>query len=945
MGKTRLAQEFYRRIRAEYDSQQYWPDASIFHGDNLRVAPEIGDAEVIRHYESFGIEERSMPFLWWGFRLHDPRERNAALSDLASLRSTLVPHLAAAFYARRISAARQAVAEAGKEIRTAIGTSIGKKLITEAVKQIPGIGLTATVFDLLMEFSDQGKNAWTGIRAGLQKDSSIKKRNIASEGDTLTNDLLTQTINEISELLAPADRLTPLPVVIFFDDAQFSRTGQGESALRLVNTLWEKAHLADWPLMIVITHWSTEWGIDSDNNTANSCAKVFKDSAKSAHHGAIITLGKEPELDKIVPAALPQLDAADVNFLLGKADGNPQVLVELLHLIKVSPAWLKNNRTELAASARKWIRSNPTELSRLILKRLKGSETPEEVRQVVALSSLQGQQSLNTLTQKVATHFGVDGFEQGLKLAMHPHGLLVQKDRDLAAFAQRAYREASFELLSSHIGDLDEITAAVAEIASSFRHDPAYWDGLSTLEKKSLLSVIAENGEKGRSGPMRHHAGQALLDLIDILWNQQSASDIGAAAELAIRFENGLGEQWSAGDFRSSHVDLARKAIQAWHGSAHIGKIVRHQLDASRKNLDLNVALDDFIDAIDVMRNMSFHLDACNKVVEADEVHQKCLELSRARADARKDADSSRFFLTQLNDHGKLALLSDRYQAAEALFSEGLTIAGQLFEQFGSHKAKRDLSVSLDLVGQASARLNKPEIAASHMASGLKLSRELHQELDTAKSRRELLISLNNNAQIKCDQEKNADATALWLEAGELAFRAFFDEVSIQSTADLRDVIGIFGAALHRNGQCEQAIECFSNVVRWSRLAVDRFGTLKEKEYLADALVTYANGLEATSSFDLADAALVECESVLERLCRQGANALTWFNLAMIRRRIAQSLMRRQEWQASIDRLEQAKKMLSTLPEDARIAGLRRELDCVEGLLQRCTYLVAALED
>ena len=48
MGKTRLVQEFYRRLISEHDPERYWPDAALFHGNNLRVAPERRDDPAVR---------------------------------------------------------------------------------------------------------------------------------------------------------------------------------------------------------------------------------------------------------------------------------------------------------------------------------------------------------------------------------------------------------------------------------------------------------------------------------------------------------------------------------------------------------------------------------------------------------------------------------------------------------------------------------------------------------------------------------------------------------------------------------------------------------------------------------------------------------------------------------------------------------------------------------
>lgn len=78
MGKTRLVQELYRILTTRYDPDDYWPNASLFRGDNLRAAPEPNDP----HFARFKLGERRLPFLWWGLRLTDPEGRNAAPRSL-----------------------------------------------------------------------------------------------------------------------------------------------------------------------------------------------------------------------------------------------------------------------------------------------------------------------------------------------------------------------------------------------------------------------------------------------------------------------------------------------------------------------------------------------------------------------------------------------------------------------------------------------------------------------------------------------------------------------------------------------------------------------------------------------------------------------------------------------------------------------------------------------
>lgn len=86
----------------------------MFRGNNLRVAPDLReDPAVTAHFAQFKVGERPMPFLWRGFRLADPTDRNAAPIDLSSHRRFLEPHLTPLFFAREDAAVRRELRNTG----------------------------------------------------------------------------------------------------------------------------------------------------------------------------------------------------------------------------------------------------------------------------------------------------------------------------------------------------------------------------------------------------------------------------------------------------------------------------------------------------------------------------------------------------------------------------------------------------------------------------------------------------------------------------------------------------------------------------------------------------------------------------------------------------------------------------------------------------------------
>src|SRR5882672_12050700 len=60
MGKTRLAQEFFKRIAANLDSGRYWPQELGQNDRNLDINPRLNSC-------GDGVPS----FLWWGLRFSD----------------------------------------------------------------------------------------------------------------------------------------------------------------------------------------------------------------------------------------------------------------------------------------------------------------------------------------------------------------------------------------------------------------------------------------------------------------------------------------------------------------------------------------------------------------------------------------------------------------------------------------------------------------------------------------------------------------------------------------------------------------------------------------------------------------------------------------------------------------------------------------------------------
>lgn len=757
MGKTRLVQELYRVLATRHDPLNYWPDASLFAGNNLRVAPDLADATVRSHFEGFKLADRPMPFLWWGFRLSDPDVRNAARSDMAAHRATLDLHLAPVRYARQLGAARERVKQAGVDA----ASELGKNLLKAAVSAIPGVASASTVIELLVDYAGKGKDAAEAARDEMNLRAGHRQMNLLQSEAARSDDIHERTLDDLSAVLAPAKDAAALPVIVYCDDAQFAREGGDEGALRFLTALWQRAHLADWPLLLVLTHWGVEWHRVSGDDRA-SCATELRGDAGSAQFGLTIDLPKEPALAGLVTAGLPGLPADDAMLLLGKADGNPQVLIELVDLVRRSPAWRKAGSGELTPHARREIERRATRLAELILDRLESDATPEAVRQAVALSSVQGMEFLCTLTDAAARAFELGGAAQGLKDAEHPHRLVVGVEEGVAGFVQRAYREAAASLVGTHVGDPKEVERALLDAAMALVDNADRFSGLTPNEQQAAWGVMVGLAEEHADGKVRRFAGQGLLRLVAAALQHERGADYARAAELALRFEAGLGKRWRVGDFELSDILWAVDGIVAWLGASRVGPLLNAVVARAAeqvKELGTPAARRTLLSALHRAGAVAL---ARGDPSEAERLSRSGLETARALAEgAETDDDAKRDLAASLDQVGDVIQGLGRWLEAEDLFRESLGLRIELATPLVTSEARRDMSLSLDRLGDVARRRGDLHQAGEYYREGLEIRRDLATlatPYGLTQARRGISLSLNRVGQVAQVQGNWSDA-------------------------------------------------------------------------------------------------------------------------------------------------------------------------------------------
>lgn len=799
MGKTRLVQELYRHLATACDPDDYWPDASLFKGNNLRVAPDFADAATRAHFASFTTAERPMPFLWWGLRLNDPEDRNAVRTDMAGHRRTLDPHLERALFAREHTAKRATVKHTAKDTAKDAALKIAEALL----ESVPGIGLGKNLIEV-------GVGVFKTARSHVEArrlEGEFACADISALEEKRSDDIYERTVDDLEAVLAPAPGSTRVPAVVFCDDAQFARDGGDEGALRFLEKLWKRAEEGQWPLLVVATHWEVDWQQDRLAD-GKSFAKLFQHAASDLETSTIVHFPKQSNLGAMIEQGLPGLPREDVELLLRKVDGNPQVLIELVGLIQRSPGW-RPRQGALSAAGRKSIEKHSCNLTKLITDRLLSDATPPGVRLAVALSSLQGMQFLSALTEAAAEAMELGSTRSGLSAASDPMRLIVGLDAGVASFVQRAYRDAAESLVENELGDRETVVAAVLDAAIALVDGRDDLEESSTLPadmQRALLGVVAALGGDSTKPSIRLRAGHALLELIDL------AGEKADRASHAREFEAGLGAKWAPTDFTIAQLRQVRQALGKWYGfgrtvelselivdkarglfdaqsltaqSSPLESALRSAADAHECRGAYKASFEKHLELIDIARKRlatcttTSNLDALCKVLDAvANIASSAVQSASLELELRREVVSIR--RTQRAGAAAPHNITALVEALEALFYSGrleddIDALREVVElrratavEAGTEIDWRAASEALEALGDALDKLQRPLEAKSAYDQALEMSRKILRDWPTAQNGDELANQLDWVGQMFGHAGEFISQRAAWLEAVEV---------------------------------------------------------------------------------------------------------------------------------------------------------------------------------
>ena len=766
LGKTRLAQEFYRWMSREEDPptesapEGYWPDAFGTEKSADAVNPAFPD-----HPEG---SAPPIPWLWWGLRWPDPGDTHQTSTGCALIDYWvyLRPHF------RPIEIAREL-----HEVRK------------DAVIKMAGVA--ASIIESLSGLGGilAARDAYTTITEDRAKERQLLKEREASAAHHAAadlRDLETKVLDTFQLILDPAKskaKRPNVPAVLFLDDAQWA----DPDTLRFVSKLLVAARKGHWPLLVIATHWEFEWrkNVSDDISSVENPTQLadlpgLLDPA--AEWAEVHVVDVVDDLGPLVQAALPGITSAQSRLILEKAGGNPRLLEEiLLHLLR-HPALFEGRELSrpLTPKAEQEIREKSFDYHELVDERFCALET--SVQRALGWSSAQGMRFLTKITEAIARRIDPEIDRKRLDCALEsaetPHCLIELYGEpgsfNLGEFRQRAFQEVASKNLRLDESELAAVEAVLREFLGAWLRNPA--DPAMTLDpaerRDALLmsrGVFSSGDPASRSLWAIATARLVELHASEYLWNQ--------AHQLAREFADAAPEGWPVEEVpfwtQFDVIELLIK-MKDLHRAKRLAAPLAKQtedLNPSRERGD-NRRLSMAPTLLgDVERALGRRESALSSYVRGLKIRERIV------SEFGESPESLRDLSVSLEKVADVENALGRRDSALSSYVRGLKIRERIVSEFGeSPESLRDLTASLHRVADVENALGRRESALSSYVRGLKISERIVSEFgESPEALRDLSISLNKVADVENALGRRESALSFYVRGLEISERLVFE--------------------------------------------------------------------------------------------------------------------------------------------------------------------------
>jgi predicted ATPase len=493
MGKTRLAQELFKRLAGNFDSAHYWPRELGRNGRNLNINPLL---------PSCGPGVPS--FLWWGLRFGDRAVRNAvAPSAVDADLPILTAHLERLARSVHNSERRTAL----QYLLSDFAADVGIELATHLAEIVPGVAAA--------------KAAYKAAR-GVDR---LRREHLADRPDLTLSEIAQRESREKTRRLAEIftavmeTKDDNLPICILVDDGHFSEPD--DDAVDLIKQLLGTARKRRWPFLLVVTFWPREW-----NEAKSPFAQWLHSQAANIRIRPLSRIG---DLTPLLKTELPGLTPTQVKALTERVDGNPEFLEDITRWLQVQVGNFVGLDPKKALTPKGLSRVMTLAQDRHKFAMQRILDAGEPIRHALALGSVQGMRFLTDLLLEMAPQLKMAANLEAIQGAEKPHAFLT-RDGILAEFVQRLYLEVATADLPNVVTDEEQVRALLIEALKHRIDNRALLGALTTKDRRATYALAAALLQEESDPIARSYAIRAAITLIDELMESHEFQAAGVIA-------------------------------------------------------------------------------------------------------------------------------------------------------------------------------------------------------------------------------------------------------------------------------------------------------------------------------------------------------------------------------------------------------------------------------
>lgn len=714
VGKSRIVQEFYRRLSVddEWDPNNFWPDDFQANATQLRVNPQF----------SLTSTPKGPPrYLWLGVRWQNKEERNVANSlALPTIKEQLITitlHI--------------------KELR-----SRWQKIVDAGIAELEELMTVRGALNATLKFVPYGDFISDVIEYGERVGREVIGKNPTPS--TLPDQLI--------DLFQTWFRLfDTTPIILWLDDIHWI----DDEAKTFFTKLIADARQKRWPIMIVATSWPAEW---------NKFDETFflKHETVTIHH---LDNATDSELQKMLYAEYPHLPPNQVQLLVDKANGNFLTMLENIAELRSKPRYFFVNADQnnpLSPNGMNQITTWESDRQRRIIQRFHNLD--EDIQDFLARASYAGLHSQflqRVLFNYRAVYTDQYAVEELLRRCQESLSIIWPITSSIHEFRDRGYfavAQQHFYALFKEL-ELEPLRSTLlAELTKSVQ---------SAFDHHGNLCNPQLNPTSLRAAPSREQL--FILDLA--LWSFQPNTPAHAQAFVALIARSVADNSWSKIHtiLRSSSPDTNINHYDAIDWSHHAGRtigwdairLVAHtqlrignlekaehlyQQILEYRRLQLQIA-----PSSDNQRELSIDQTNIGQIHATQGSYHSAIMLFtdalvnfKQLYETQHSVPDLRHLCSVLNSIGKSYQGTGDSANALAHFNEALAYCSQLINMRGYNEDLESLALTLTNIAEIRREQGEIELALACYHQSYDTYKKLNTQRNSIEDRRNLAISLNN---------------------------------------------------------------------------------------------------------------------------------------------------------------------------------------------------------